>query len=122
MQFFEGSCLSLLYLTCSFLIGYMELRYSLRYYVLSILISSIISGCIGGGTRGQFPHEICKCWEFSFLQQKCAFVSPQLLASLATPEWVVANCGVVFCTDVVIFSAEIIIPLINYLFRVITFK
>ena len=37
-RFFEGSRLSLLYLTGSFLIGYMEVRYSLLYYVLLVFI------------------------------------------------------------------------------------
>ena len=33
-RFFAGSRLTLLYLTGSFLIGYMEVRHSLLYYVL----------------------------------------------------------------------------------------
>ena len=36
--FFKGSCLNSLYLTDSFLIGHMEVRYSLLYYKLWVLL------------------------------------------------------------------------------------
>ena len=40
---YQGSHLNLLYLTGSFLIGYMKVRYSLLYYVLLILLTECFS-------------------------------------------------------------------------------